>query len=44
MNAVQIAGREVQFNKKGNLASFTDWDNDLAKALAAEEGVTLTEC
>lgn len=43
MTAVQIAGREVQFNKKGHLASFMDWDNDVAEALAAEEGLTLTE-
>jgi TusE/DsrC/DsvC family sulfur relay protein len=44
MTAVQISGREVQFNKKGHVASFLDWDNELAKALAAEDGLTLTDC
>jgi tRNA 2-thiouridine synthesizing protein E len=44
MTALQIAGREVQFNKKGHLASFQDWDDDLAKALAAEGGLDLTDC
>ncbi|NBC12270.1 MAG: TusE/DsrC/DsvC family sulfur relay protein [Gammaproteobacteria bacterium] len=44
MTAVQIAGREVHFNKQGHLASFLDWDNDLAEALAAEEGLELTDC
>ena len=39
MTAVQIAGRDVQFNKKGHLASFGDWDNELAEALAAEDGL-----
>jgi tRNA 2-thiouridine synthesizing protein E len=44
MTAVQIAGRDVQFNKKGHLASFGDWDNELAEALAAEDGLRLTDC
>ncbi|MGD8207994.1 MAG: TusE/DsrC/DsvC family sulfur relay protein [Thiohalocapsa sp.] len=44
MTAVQIAGREVHFNKKGHLAHFDRWDNTLAEALAAEVGLTLTEC
>jgi tRNA 2-thiouridine synthesizing protein E len=44
MSATQIAGREVQFNAKGHLASFEDWDRELAEALAEGEGLTLTEC
>jgi len=44
MTAMQIAGREVQFNKKGHLARFADWDNELAEALAAEAGLQLTAC
>jgi tRNA 2-thiouridine synthesizing protein E len=44
MTAVQIAGREVNFNKKGHLARFLDWDNELAAALADEEGLALTDC
>ncbi|ESQ14725.1 MAG: hypothetical protein N838_10970 [Thiohalocapsa sp. PB-PSB1] len=41
---MQISGREVHFNQKGHLASFTDWDDDLARALAADEGLSLTDC
>lgn len=44
MTAMQIAGREVHFNKKGHLARFDEWDDDLAKALAAREGLELTDC
>ncbi|MCF8016371.1 MAG: TusE/DsrC/DsvC family sulfur relay protein [Chromatiaceae bacterium] len=45
MNVVgEIAGREVQFNKKGFIARFEDWDNDLAYAMAQQEGLSLTEC
>lgn len=44
MTAMQISGREVHFNQKGHLASFTDWDDDLARALAADEGLSLTDC
>jgi TusE/DsrC/DsvC family sulfur relay protein len=44
MTALQIAGREIQFNNKGHLNNFQDWDNDLAEALAAEDGLTLTDC
>jgi tRNA 2-thiouridine synthesizing protein E len=41
---MQIAGREVSFNKKGHVARFGDWDNALAEALAAREGLELTDC
>lgn len=44
MTSMQIAGQEVRFNKKGMLAVFNDWDNDLAEALASEEGLELTDC
>jgi TusE/DsrC/DsvC family sulfur relay protein len=44
MTMMQIAGREVQFNKKGHLASFQDWDNELAEILAADDGLDLTDC
>ena len=39
-----IAGREVHFNEKGHLARFQEWDDELARALAAEDGLTLTDC
>ncbi len=44
MPVVQIAGREVRLNKQGHLSSFMDWDNELAQALAAEDGLRLTDC
>ena len=44
MTAVEIAGREVHFNKKGHLVSFHDWGDDLAKELAVREGLSLGEC
>ncbi|TVQ87853.1 MAG: TusE/DsrC/DsvC family sulfur relay protein [Chromatiaceae bacterium] len=44
MTAMHIAGREVHFNKHGLLASFNDWDNDVAEALAAEQGLALNDC
>ena len=34
----------IEFNKKGFLADFDDWNEDLAAALAAEVGLTLTDC
>lgn len=44
MTANQIGGREVAFNKNGNLAHFQDWDPAIAQAMAKEEGLTLTDC
>ena len=34
----------IELNKKGFLAHFDDWNQDLAVALAAEMGLTLTDC
>lgn len=42
--AGQVGQRELLFNKHGFLANFDDWDNDLARALAENEGVQLTDC
>ena len=44
MTAMQIAGRELELNRKGHLARFDDWDRDIAEALAEEEGLSLTAC
>ncbi|NKN31765.1 TusE/DsrC/DsvC family sulfur relay protein [Marichromatium bheemlicum] len=44
MTATQIAGRALEFDKKGHLVHFEDWDRELAEALAEEEGLTLGEC
>ena len=44
MSAMQIAGRELEFNNKGHLRHFDDWDKEVAEALAEKEGLTLSEC
>ncbi len=44
MSAMQIAGRELELNRKGHLARFDDWDRDVAQAMAEDEGLTLTDC
>lgn len=42
--AQQAATHDVRFNKKGFLADFGDWDHEVAKALAEEQGLELGEC
>jgi tRNA 2-thiouridine synthesizing protein E len=44
MSSVQIPGRELELNQRGYLADFDAWDEDVAVAIAAEEGITLSEC
>ncbi|NCA68621.1 MAG: TusE/DsrC/DsvC family sulfur relay protein [Sphingobacteriia bacterium] len=43
MSAMQIAGRHLDVNKHGHLAMFDHWAPDVATALAAEDGLTLTD-
>jgi tRNA 2-thiouridine synthesizing protein E len=44
MSAMHIAGRELEFNQKGHMVHFDHWDREVAQALAAEEGLTLSDC
>jgi tRNA 2-thiouridine synthesizing protein E len=44
MYAVNIQGRSVEFGRKGFIVNFNDWSEDVAKALAAEDGLDLQEC
>jgi len=44
MSAMHIAGRELEFNQKGHMVHFDLWDREVAQALAAEEGLTLSDC
>lgn len=44
MRSTQIAGRQVEFNLKGHLARFDEWDEDIAIGLAEGEGLALSEC
>jgi sulfur relay (sulfurtransferase) DsrC/TusE family protein len=34
-----IAGKEVQVNDEGFMTEATEWDKDIAVAIAAEEGI-----
>lgn len=40
--AIQVPGRKVLTDSEGYLVDPADWTEDFAKALAAEEGLTLT--
>lgn len=44
MSTSLISARDLSFNRHGFLAVFSDWDEEVAKALAAEEGLALTPC
>jgi tRNA 2-thiouridine synthesizing protein E len=44
MSATQIAGRQLEVNAKGYLVNFDDWDEAVAESIAAEEGISLSDC
>jgi tRNA 2-thiouridine synthesizing protein E len=44
MPTMQLAGRELELNKKGHMAQFDAWDREIAEALAEEDGLALTDC
>ena len=44
MSAMQIAGRELHVNAKGHLVRFDEWDPEVARAIAADEGLELSDC
>ena len=41
--ALEVNGKTIETDTNGNLTNPMDWDEDVAKALAAEEGVELTQ-
>lgn len=41
--ALEINGKSIERDDNGNLIDPTQWDEDVAKALAAEDGIELTE-
>jgi tRNA 2-thiouridine synthesizing protein E len=41
--ALEVNGKSVETDGNGNLVNSSDWDKDVAAALAAEDGVELTE-
>ena len=44
METVEISGTQVELDEDGNLKNLSDWNEDIAKELAKEEGIEeLTE-
>lgn len=43
MPVTTIAGREVHIDDEGFLTVYEEWDDDLAKQLAAQIGIDLTD-
>jgi TusE/DsrC/DsvC family sulfur relay protein len=43
MPATMIAGREIQVDGEGFLTEYGEWDEELARLLAAQIGIDLTE-
>jgi len=41
--ALEVNGNTIETDDNGNLVNHNDWNEDVAKALAAEEGVELTQ-
>ena len=39
-----LAFSEIEFNTEGYLAEFADWNEDLAKSLASQESLELSDC
>lgn len=43
MAAKEYAGKMIELDADGNLANLNDWNEEIAKALAVEEGISLTD-
>ena len=41
--AIEVNGKTIETDANGNLVNHLDWDEDVAKALAAVEGIELTD-
>lgn len=44
MQAIEVNGKNVELNTKGMLQNFDDWNEDVAKAIASEDGLELQAC
>jgi len=44
MYAIEVQGRSVEIGPKGFVLDFDAWDEDVARAMAAEEGLELGDC
>lgn len=43
VNKIEVKGRSILLDKEGYLESLSDWNNNIANALAQNEGITLTD-
>lgn len=43
MRTLNVDGREIATDKEGYLCNLGDWSENFARALAAQEGLTLTD-
>ena len=41
--ALEVNGKSIEIGDNGHLVNHTDWDEDVARALAEEEGIELTD-
>ena len=44
MQSLNVKGRDIPLNMKGMLRNFEDWDEDVARAIAEEDGLELSDC
>jgi len=44
MQTIEVNGKSIPLNAKGMLQNVDDWDEDVAKALAREDGFELNHC
>ena len=41
--ALEVAGKSIELTETGFLVNMDDWDEEVAKALAESDGITLTQ-
>jgi len=41
--ALEVNGKSIELDANGNLVNSSDWDEDVCRALAAVEGIELTQ-
>ena len=44
MQTIQVQGTAIPLNSKGMLLNFDDWNKAVAKEIAKQDGLELTEC